>query len=233
MDYLTKLRQEHEFLQMVRLIFQELIRRLRTGKAVNLVDLEDVYRLCREYLVTQHLSSEEAHVFSRLRAEHHPSAARMSQAHEEIKRSIGKIGETIEELRLGRPNSGKKLVKAGESFLWLLETHLREEDQILAQLVDAEINSFQDIPKTAGERLGESWVLLQRLALEYTGKEFVLSWLGGSKEERDRTSPEPTSTPESTDHLRETDEKKAREEVKVEREEMIEVRQEEIPAGEG
>ncbi|HHU50943.1 MAG TPA: hypothetical protein GXZ36_03905 [Firmicutes bacterium] len=234
MDYLTRLRKEHEFLQMVGLIFQELIRRLGTGKAVNLVDLEDIYRLCREYLVTQHLSSEEEHVFTRLRAEHHPSAARMSQAHEEIKSSIGKMGEIIGELRLGRPNSGKELVRTGEGFLWLLKTHLREEDRILTQLESAETNhnaSLRDIPKAAEEWLRESRVLLQRLTLEYAGKEFDLSWMSGPKEESDRTLQGSSSATESTGHLRETDERKGMEEEE-ERAEIKEVMQEVIPADE-
>lgn len=236
MDYLTRLRKEHELLQMVGLIFRELIKRLGTGKAVNLLDLEDVYRLCREYLIAQHLSSEEEYVFAQLRAENHPLSARMSQAHEGIKSRIGEIGETIEKLRLGRPNSGKELVRAGEGFLWLLETHLREEDRILAQLevTDTTHNvSFRDISKVAGERLEELSVLLQRLALEYAGKEFNLSWLGWPKEEADRTPQGPSAVPEITGNLRETDEKKAVEEVEEERDETKEVIKEGMPADEG
>jgi hemerythrin-like domain-containing protein len=208
MDYLTRLRKEHELLRMMGVIIRELVGKLGEGKAVNLSDLEDVYRLCREYLVARHLSSEEEYVFSKLKAMNHPLLAQMVQAHEEMKSRIGEIGETIERLRLGRPNSGRELVRAGESFLWLFETHLREEDQILIEFGHKEGEDYEALTKVltegVGDNLKELGVLLQRLAKEYAGKELNLQWLGLVEEESIQTPEASPVTPETALNLQET-----------------------------
>lgn len=235
MDYLTRLRKEHELLRMMGVIFRELVDKLGKGKAVNLLDLEDVYRLCREYLVAQHLSLEEEYVFPKLKAMNHPLLAQMVQAHEEMKSRIGEIGETIERLRLGRPNSGRELVRAGESFLWLFETHLREEDRILIEFGNEEGEDYEvltkDLPEGAGKNLKELGVLLQRLAKEYVGKELNLQWLGLTEEEPIRTPQALPVTPEIASNLQEAGDMKTVEEVNeaIEEEKTAE---EEIPMGE-
>jgi len=186
-DFLSGLRQEHEILQVMAAIFKELIKRLSKAKAVNLRDLEDVYSLWVEYLVSHHLFIEEDHLFTELRKAGHQLCAELVQAHTEIRNHLHQIGEVINRLRKGRPNSGRDLVKTGENLVWLIESHMRDEDRILDDLVAQEGDGFQasyeDLffsgpPRKKVTALGLSLSSkLKRLSLEYLGKELNLPWL--------------------------------------------------------
>lgn len=186
MSLLLQLKQEHEVIEGVLLIFNKLIAKLGRAKAVNLAHLEGVLTVWRDYLCREHLEREEIGVFPQLEKVNTSLLAEMVKAHEALSTKLSKLEESVKRLRAGRANAGRELVRLGEDFSWSLESHLRQEKQVFATLAEEEKGKDEPIVKSRTiDRpiTGEQHLRFQRLSRiiheisdEYLGRTLSFEW---------------------------------------------------------
>ncbi|HBG16175.1 MAG TPA: hypothetical protein DDW93_05290 [Firmicutes bacterium] len=175
MGYFKRLIVEHQIVNEMLCVQNELIKRLKMAKGVNVVHLDNLLSFWRDFLEQEHMSWEEEVAFAVFRKINHPLLDKMLGEHERLKSYLLNLEETMKLLRKGRPHSGREFTKWGEEFAETVAEHLSKENSVFKELA---VNSGEKVenveyPVPEGirqEKLMRLFSVAEKLCQEYLGK---------------------------------------------------------------
>ncbi len=174
MEYFVRVNIEHRAIDGMLCVQNELIKRLKTAKGVNVVHLDNLLGFWRDFLEREHMKIEEEIAFAIFRKINHPLIDRIEGDHNQIVVALRKLEMTMRLLKAGRPNAGREYTKLGEEFAETVVNHLSIEDSAFKELavMDREIE-IPEYPIPTGlrlERLKRVYKYSEELCQEYLGK---------------------------------------------------------------
>ncbi len=175
MEYFVRVSIEHRAIDEMLCVQNELIKRLKTAKGVNVLHLDNLLGFWRDFLEREHMKIEEEIAFAMFRKIKHPLIDRIEGDHNQIIVALRKLETTMRLLKSGRPNAGREYTKLGEEFAETVANHLSIEDSAFKELAvmnGAEIE-IPEYPIPTGlrvERLKRACKFSEELCQEYLGK---------------------------------------------------------------
>ena len=113
----------------------------------------------------------------------HPLVDRLQGEHEQIRKKLAGLEETIKLLRQGKPYSGREYVRLGEEFAETMAGHLSRENAAFKELAAASGDNLPlEYPLPTGfrrQKLIGVFSVAEELCSEYLEKQFL--FLNGRK----------------------------------------------------
>ncbi|NLW55061.1 MAG: hypothetical protein GX050_00315, partial [Firmicutes bacterium] len=178
MGYWTRIVTEHQAVNEMLQIQNELLNRLKMAKGVNIVHLGNLLSFWRDFLEQEHMSWEEEIAFALFRKMNHPLVDRLQGEHEQIRKKLAGLEETIKLLRQGKPYSGREYVRLGEEFAETMAGHLSRENAAFKELAAMSGDNLPlEYPLPTGfrrQKLIGVFSVAEELCSEYLEKQFTL-----------------------------------------------------------
>lgn len=179
MGYWTRIATEHQAINEMMQIQNELLKRLKMAKGVNIVHLGNLLNFWRDFLDNEHMSWEEEIAFALFRKMNHSLVDKLQGDHEKLRNNLTGLEETIKLLRQGTPHSGREYVQLGEEFAETMAGHLSRENTAFKELAAMSGDNFKmlDYPMPTGfrrQKLIGVFSVAEQLCTEYLEKQLAL-----------------------------------------------------------
>lgn len=178
MGYWIRIVTEHQAVNEMLQIQNELLNRLKMAKGVNIVHLGNLLSFWRDFLEQEHMSWEEEIAFAFFRKINHPLVDGLQRDHDQLRNNLAGLEETIKLLRQGKPHSGREYVRLGEEFAETIAGHLSRENAVFKELaaMGGESSSLLEYPLPTGfrrQKLIGVFSVAEELCQEYLEKQFT------------------------------------------------------------